>query len=246
MLTAIAFIALLPGALARQITVTNNCGYTIWPAMFTAIGTAPTYPGGWEAPAGTSVTFTVPDNWSSARIWGRRGCTFTADSNSCLDGGCSGGLQCNGIGAPPATLAEFTLGGDTGTDYYDVSLVDGFNIPVSITNNVGCSVADCPVDLGPNCPTPLRGPFDVSGNIVGCKSACEAGLDSDTANSPNCCTGNYSTPATCPSSGVQYYSYFKSNCPNSYCYAYDESSGTALWTCDGSKSPAYTITFCPE
>lgn len=46
MLTAIAFIALLPGALARQITVTNNCGYTIWPAMFTAIGTAPTYPGG--------------------------------------------------------------------------------------------------------------------------------------------------------------------------------------------------------
>lgn len=29
-----------------------------------------------------------------------------------------------------------------------------------------------------------------------------------TANSPNCCTGQYDTPATCPSSGVAYYSYF--------------------------------------
>ena len=33
------------------------------------------------------------------------------------------------------------------------------------------------------------------------------------------------------------------NCPNSYAYAYDESSGTALWTCD--KAADYTITFCP-
>lgn len=28
------------------------------------------------------------------------------------------------------------------------------------------------------------------------------------ANSPNCCSGQYDTPATCPSSGVAYYSYF--------------------------------------
>lgn len=67
----------------------------------------------------------------------------------------------------------------------------------------------------------------------------------DSANSPNCCTGDYDTAATCPSSGVEYYSYFKDNCPNSYCYAYDESSGTALWTCDASLEADYTITFCP-
>lgn len=77
-------------------------------------------------------------------------------------------------GIPPATLAEFTLSGSGGLDYYDggllcvrsslrpphlspflrcflVSLVDGYNLPMSITNNVGCSVADCPVDLGPDC-----------------------------------------------------------------------------------------------
>ncbi|KAL4079420.1 thaumatin [Scleroderma citrinum] len=240
-------IILVAEALARSVTVSNLCSFTIWPAMFTAIGTPPSYPTGWEAASGTTVSFTVPENWSSARIWGRRNCNFTHNSgtNNCLDGGCNGGLQCNGIGAPPATLAEFTLN-PNGQDYYDISLVDGYNLPVSITSNAGCPVADCPIDLGPSCPIPLRGPIDSAGTTVGCLSACEANIDGNPSNSPNCCTGQYSTPATCPSSGVQYYNYFKSNCPNSYCYAYDESSGTALWTCDGSRGPAYTITFCPR
>ena len=35
------------------------------------------------------------------------------------------------------------------------------------------------------------------------------------------------------------------NCPNSYVYAYDEQSGTALWTCPSSEAPNYTVTFCP-
>lgn len=71
---------------------------------------------------------------------------------------------------PPATVAEFTLGINGGPDNYDgeqqfgplacehrltpdhpVSLVDGYNLPLRIDNNKGCHVADCPVDLGPNC-----------------------------------------------------------------------------------------------
>ena len=32
-----------------------------------------------------------------------------------------------------------------------VSLVDGYNLPMRIDNNKGCHIADCPVDLGPNC-----------------------------------------------------------------------------------------------
>ncbi|KIJ15966.1 hypothetical protein PAXINDRAFT_133377, partial [Paxillus involutus ATCC 200175] len=109
----------------------------------------------------------------------------------------------------------------------------------------GCGVADCSVDLGPNCPAPLQGPYDSTGFPVGCKSACEANLDGDPSNSPNCCTGQYNTAATCPSSGVEYYTYFKSNCPNSYCYAFDESSGDALWTCNSGSNAVYTVTFCP-
>ncbi|KAF8137400.1 thaumatin [Boletus edulis] len=246
----VSSLALVSGVVAqRTLTVYNGCPFTVWPALFTGTGTLPNYPTGWEAAAFTAVTFQVPSDWTAGRIWGRRDCDFSTNPgpNSCLDGGCNGGLECDpngGTGVPPASLAEFTLNSG-GTDFYDVSLVDGYNLPLSITNTVGCGIANCPVDLGPNCPAPLIGPFDSTGFPVGCKSACEANLDGNPSNSPNCCSGQYNTPATCPSSGVAYYSYFKSNCPNSYCYAYDESSGTALWTCPSNLNAVYTITFCP-
>ncbi|KIO32727.1 hypothetical protein M407DRAFT_13891 [Tulasnella calospora MUT 4182] len=229
---------------ARTFTVYNACPFTIWPAV--NVGSAvPSVATGWEAPAWSTKTFSVPDNWKAGRIWGRRNCNFATNPgpNSCLDGGCNGGLLCDsrtGTGVPPATLAEFTLGAADGNDWYDVSLVDGYNLPMRITN---CHVADCPVDLGPNCPSALKGPFDSTGFPVGCKSDCL--VDSNPTNSPSCCSGSHNTPATCPNSGVPHYSYFKSNCPNSYVYAYDESSGTALWTCPASKKSNYTITFCP-
>ena len=38
----------------------------------------------------------------------------------------------------------------------------------------------------------------------------------------------------------------ESNCPDSYAYAYDENSGTALWSCGQEYNSDYTITFCPE
>lgn len=79
-----------------------------------------------------------------------------------------------------------------------------------VENNKGCHVADCPVDLNPNCPAALAGPKDSSGKVVGCKSACVAGLG-DPANSPNCCTGSHNTAKTCPPSGVQNYSYFSAS-----------------------------------
>lgn len=85
-----------------------------------------------------------------------------------------------------------------------VSLVDGYNLPIAITNNVNCEVAGCAVDLGPNCaclvhqvqalssseaqiftccagPSELAGPTNTSGVVVGCKSACLANLDGDSS-----------------------------------------------------------------
>ncbi|KAI0256168.1 thaumatin-like protein [Lactifluus subvellereus] len=246
-------IVLSTGTLGRTFTVHNACPFTIWPALFTDLNVGkvtPSHPTGWEASPLTSVQFYVPDNWKAGRIWARRDCDFTTNPgpNSCLDGGCNGGLLCDpntGTGVPPATIAEFTLDAAQGLDFYDVSLVDGYNLPMRVENDKGCPVPSCPVDLGPNCPTPLKGPFDSNGFPVGCKSACAAGLSPDPNNSPNCCTGSYNTAQTCLPSRVAYYSYFKSHCPNSYVYAYDESSGTALFTCPSSKNADYTITFCP-
>ncbi|KAF7363780.1 Thaumatin-like protein [Mycena sanguinolenta] len=194
--------------------------------------------------------------WSPSRMTGMVafGDAVTAISPSTqgqtrvLMAGATGGLQCDvntGTGVPPATLAEFNFNGG-GSDFYDVSLVDGYNLPMRIDNNVGCGIASCPVDLGPNCPAAQKGPFDSTGFPVGCKSACEVDVaNGQGANSPNCCTGSHNTQPTCLASGVTNYQYFKSNCPNSYAFPFDEPSGTALWTCPTSKNAAYTITFCP-
>lgn len=54
----------------------------------------------------------------------------------CITGDCGAplnnfGVECNGItGQSPATLVEYTLNPNDGSDYYDLSNVDGFNIPV--------------------------------------------------------------------------------------------------------------------
>jgi hypothetical protein len=43
------------------------------------------------------------------------------------------GVECKGIGGqPPATIAEFTLNGWGGSDYYDLSNVDGYSIGMTI------------------------------------------------------------------------------------------------------------------
>ncbi|KAJ8082347.1 hypothetical protein PM082_008202 [Marasmius tenuissimus] len=256
MIGLLAFVTLAVAsgsASARTFTVKNNCAYTIWPGMFTDPNVGPARPDhatGWEAPSGSSVQFNVPNDWKAGRIWGRTSCDFSTNPGptSCVTGGCNGGLECAaqaGTGVPPASLAEWTLSGDGNRDFYDVSLVDGYNLPMAITNNVGCPVADCPVDLNANCPAELRGPAAPDGNNAGCKSACLANLDGNQADSANCCSGSHNTPETCPASGVQFYSYFKDNCRNSYAYAYDEASQTALWTCDSGLNADYTLTFCP-
>ncbi|KAJ6583023.1 thaumatin [Mycena vulgaris] len=233
----------------RTMTVSDRCSSRPWPpthaTLFTSAGGRPAQATGWVAGPFTPVTFSVPSDWNG-RIWGRRDCQFSAGGgggpNSCLDGGCNGGLLCDpvtGTGVPPATLAEFNLGNYL---FMVLGLRHGFRM--RIDNNAGCGIPSCPVDLGPNCPALLKGPFDPSGFPVGCQSACVVdALNGRAADSPNCCSGSHDTPATCPSSGVTDYDYFKGNCPNAYAYAYDDA--TALFTCPSSRNAVYTVTFCP-
>ncbi|KAE8692508.1 Thaumatin-like protein 1 [Hibiscus syriacus] len=124
----------------------------------------------------------------------------------------SGQVPCNGAGGiPRVTLAEFTLAANNGQDFFDISLVN--------LNAV------CPPELQ------VKG---ADGGAVGCKSACLA------FNQPQyCCTGDFGTPRTC--SPTNYSNVFKSQCPQAYSYAYDDT--TALASCTGGAN--YLITFCP-
>ncbi|KAM0072329.1 putative Thaumatin family [Helianthus debilis subsp. tardiflorus] len=146
-------------------------------------------------------------SWSG-RIWGRTLCSTDSTGRfTYVTGDCgSGTVECNDRGAaPPATLAEFTLNGTNGMDFYDVSLVDGYNLPMMVVpegeSGGNCNVTGCMADLNKNCPSELR--LTGASESAACRSACEAFGDPK-----YCCSGAYSTPQTCnPTSFSQYFTY---------------------------------------
>ncbi|TQD97303.1 hypothetical protein C1H46_017061 [Malus baccata] len=100
------------GVSAATFTFTNKCDFTVWPGILASSGSEKLDSTGFELPKGSSRVFQAPTGWSG-RFWGRTGCSFDGSGRgSCSTGDCgSGELECNGAGAaPPATLAEFTLG----------------------------------------------------------------------------------------------------------------------------------------
>lgn len=111
----------------------NKCDFSIWPGILSSAGSPKLGSTGFELSKGGSRSFQAPTGWSG-RFWGRSGCDFDGSGRgSCATGDCgSGEVECNGAGAtPPATLAEFTLGSGS-QDFYDVSLVDGYNLPMIV------------------------------------------------------------------------------------------------------------------
>lgn len=222
----------------------NRCSYTVWPGILSGAGSPPLSTTGFALQEGESKTIQVPSSWGG-RFWGRTHCTQDSTGKfSCLTGDCgSGKLECDGgNAAPPATLAEFKLDGDGGKDFYDVSLVDGYNLPMLVVPEGGsganCTTTGCVVDLNGACPSALRvtssGGGQSSSGTLACKSACSAFNEDQ-----YCCSGAYSTPDTCKPSS--YSQAFKNACPRAYSYAYDDSTST--FTCAGAD---YIITFCPS
>jgi len=228
--------------LSRTFTIVNQCSTTIWPAYYTDPNSPQiNYQTGWEAKSCSSVSFDVPTQWSG-RMWARTECS---SNGTCATGSCVGGIVCSAsTGNPPVTLGEWTLAA-TGFDNYDISLVDGFSLPLAITTTVSCPAPSCPTDfVATGCPDPSLQIKDTLGNVVACDSACTALNTSLRANSPICCTGSYATPANCPASGVPFYSQYKTGCPAAYAYAYDDS--TSLSVCPAQNSANYKVVWCPN
>ncbi|KAL6493028.1 Thaumatin-like protein 1 [Orobanche gracilis] len=228
----------IAGVSASTFTFVNKCEFTVWPGILSNAGIAPFLSTGFALENGGSKVIDAPSSWRG-RFWGRTACTKdSAGKFTCQTGDCgSGVLECNGGGAvPPATLAEFTLDGGGGKDFYDVSLVDGYNLPMLVVPQGGsgdnCTSTGCVVDLNGSCPPELR--VTSEGQGVACKSACGA-----FGTEQYCCSGAYGTPDVCKPS--QYSLLFKHACPRAYSYAYDDKTST--FTCTGAD---YVVTFCPS
>ncbi|CAL5323468.1 unnamed protein product [Camellia sinensis] len=246
-------ICFTSSSFAYTFTITNNCPFTIWPGTLAGSGTPQLSTTGFELGSSQSVSIPTIPGWSG-RIWARTGCSFNElGVGTCQTGDCGGRLECHGMGAiPPASLFEITLGTGIEKDYYDVSIVDGYNLPlVAAPQGVygECNATGCVADINMDCPKELQvvgedgGGEEISGGggggggggrVVACKSACNAfGLDQ------YCCSGEFANPSTCRPSF--YSTIFKRACPRAYSYAFDD--GTSTFTC---KAYDYSIIFCPH
>ncbi|EXB75914.1 hypothetical protein L484_022591 [Morus notabilis] len=162
------------GVQSATFTIKNNCAYTIWPGTLTGGGKPQLPSTGFELGPGASQTLDVPDGWSG-RFFARTGCSASSGKFSCDTADCgSGQMACSGAGAiPPATLVELTLAENGGQDFYDVSLVDGFNLPVALAlqgGSSGCQSTSCPANVNAVCPPELAMKRP-DGAIIACKSA---------------------------------------------------------------------------
>ena len=216
----------------RSITVVNRTQQTVW----AVVTNSPVYPAGRELRPGQSFSLTVADSWGG-RIWGRTGCGGDA-SGTCLTGDCT--TTCGGP-TTPTTLGEFTFAAYAGMDFYDVSMVDGSNLPmyVNISHTTstdpltasGCYKGTCTSPV--NCPSAMQAKS--GSQVIGCKPPCAA-FGGDTY----CCRGAWAGRDNCVPSKwpVDYTQVFKRAEPYAYSYAFDDS---ATMACKGACY--YRVTF---
>ncbi|XP_021906143.1 thaumatin-like protein [Carica papaya] len=202
---------------AATFQVRNNCPFTVWAAGVPG--------GGRQLNRGETWIINANPGTVQARIWARTNCQFDASGRGrCQTGDCNGLLECKSFGAAPNTLAEYALDQFMHLDFIDISVIDGFNVPMEFSSVSGqCTrVIKCTGDLIGQCPNELR----VQG---GCNGPCPVfKTEEHCCNSGNCGPTNLSR-------------FFKQRCPDAYSYPKDDP--TSLFTCPTGTN--YKVVFCP-
>lgn len=200
-------------------TVLNNCSFTVWAAAVPS--------GGQQLDSGEAWNLKLPLG-AVGRVWGRTNCSFDSSGRgNCETGDCGGVLQCQSSGAPPNTLVNFALNQFNKQDFFSVSLVEGFNIPIQLrpTSNECNRSVRCAADITGQCPAELR-----AGG--GCNNPCTV------FRTNQYCCGNSS--ASCEPTTLS--KFFKDRCPDAFSYPKDDA--TSRFTCLGRTN--YDVVFCPS
>ncbi|TQE10627.1 hypothetical protein C1H46_003740 [Malus baccata] len=173
-----------------------------------------------------AARFDIRNNYAYI-VWAAAvpGCSFDgAGRGRCQTSDCGGVLQYQGYGQPPNTLAEYALNQFNNLDFFDISLVDGFNVPMDFSPTFdGCTRGiRCTADFNGQCPNQLRAPG-------GCNNPCTVfRIDQYCCNSGSCSSTDLSR---C----------FKDRCPDAYSYPKDDQISTFI--CPGGTN--YRVVFCP-
>ncbi|XBI15443.1 hypothetical protein VPH35_057859 [Triticum aestivum] len=226
-------LLLLLAATSEAITfyITNGCPYTIWPAALPIGRESELYKSASQLDPGKDWTLNTGQP-NSTRLWARTGCSLDGNGTGmCQTGNCGSLLACKANGQPPNTIAEFMLGGFNNQDFFDISLVEGFNVPmdflpVPAKGGPGCNKGPrCRANIAAQCPTSLKAPG-------GCNNPCTV-----FKHDRYCCTG--SAASNC--STTDYSDFFKQMCPDAYSYPMDDSTST--FSCPAGTN--YKVVFCP-
>ncbi|XP_022881229.1 protein P21-like [Olea europaea var. sylvestris] len=204
-----------------MITVQNNCPYTVWPAAVSGKAVAGQ---GRRLDSGQTWTLLYPST-KLVKIWARTNCTFNSSGKgNCLTGDCGGLLECKELGASPVTVAEYGLNDFARKDYYDISVMHGFNVPISLTpTSNGCTKSiRCARDLTAECPNVLRTPG-------GCHNPCTVYKTNE-----YCCGVGRCQPTDLSR-------FFKIRCKDAFTYPEDDPTST--FTCPPGTN--YRVEFCP-
>ncbi|XP_039117801.1 protein P21-like [Dioscorea cayenensis subsp. rotundata] len=218
LMSLLLFPLILPLSYAATFDIVNQCSYTVWAAAVPG--------GGRQLNNGETWTINVNAGTTGARVWARTGCNFDSSGHgSCETGDCNGLLECQVYGKPPNTLAEFALNQFQNLDFIDISLVDGFNVPMDFSPTGGCAGGiQCLADINGQCPAVLKAPG-------GCNNPCTVfKTDEYCCNSGSCGPSDYSK-------------FFKGLCPDVYSYPKDDQNSTVVFTCPGGTN--YKVVFCP-
>ncbi|ERM97453.1 hypothetical protein AMTRI_Chr07g78780 [Amborella trichopoda] len=191
-----------------NLTIVNNCAFTIWPSIEPNQGSSQIITGNQQTFYLKTLqieSFAMPAAPWSGRVYARTGCNPAPTA-------CATGNK------PPFTIAQFSINptNPNTNSAYSVSLVDGFNLPMTVTPHGGagnCPVVGCRHDLLKTCPAQLVVRGDGS-RVVACKSACEA-----FQNDEYCCRGAFAGQGKCKPSS--YSEGFKSVCPDTYTFPAD-------------------------
>jgi hypothetical protein len=204
---------------AVTLQIGNNCPFTVWAAAVPG--------GGKRLDRGQYFTFNVAAG-TTGRMWGRTNCTFDKKGRGhCETGDCNGVLKCKVFGTPPYTVAEYALNKFNNSDFYDMSLVEGFNLPIDYApiTAVSCKGLRCLANIKGECPSELKVPG-------GCNNPCTV----------------FKTDEYCCNSGkycgeTNFSRFFKTRCPDAYSYPKDDQ--TSQFTCPISANANYRLVLCP-
>jgi hypothetical protein len=233
-------------ASALELTVTNKCAFTVWLATTPNFQIPPLPDGEVRLDTGNRYVYSIANAGWAGRFWPKYGCDDAG--TNCLFGQSSAPCPSDGCQPPADTKIEFNFPPQppTSDSWYDISLVDGYSLPMEIIprgiNQGSCIATNCAMSLD-DCPqdeTTGLGDLRVikNGQTVACLAPCKKwnypppyGFGFSETVDPGvmfCCPTPPVSPLECrtgPVIATKYVNLIHASCPTAYSYAYDDEGG---------------------